>query len=270
MDSWRNVIISGENLMYFAIFAEIREGMEQFIRFFAFPLNLIFALLWLTSCLIAWRTRSKSAPVAFILSPFSVILSIVLFLGSCLWIGCSGDRGFVRTLFFILVFLYFQTVLLFVVFRGWKTRSGRMRVRFTLNHAGLLLALGAAFWGNPDNEELRMKLYVGETSDVAYRMDGGKTWLDKEIKLERIRTDIYEDGSPMQHSASLLIGDKPVEISVNHPYSSGMSENIYLASMGDGNCVLQIVREPWRYFALSGIIMMITGAFLMFIKGPKS
>lgn len=244
--------------------------MEQFIRFFAFPLNLIFALLWLASCLILWRSHRKSAPVGFLLSPFSVILSIVLFLGSCLWIGCSGDRGFVRSIFFILVFLYFQTVLLFVVFRGWRKRSGMMRVRFVLNHAGLLLALGAAFWGNPDNEELRMKLYVGEASDVAYRMDGGKTCLDKEIKLERIKTDIYEDGSPMQYSASLLIGDKPVEISVNHPFSSGMAENIYLVSVGDGNCVLQIVREPWRYFALAGIIMMIAGAFLMFIKGPKS
>lgn len=149
-------------------------------------------------------------------------------------------------------------------------RSGRMRARFTLNHAGLLIALGAAFWGNPDNEELRLKLYVGESSDAAYRMDGSRTWLGEEIKLERIKTDTYEDGSPMQYYASLLVGDKPVEICVNHPYSSGMSESIYLVSSGDGNCVLQIVREPWRYFALAGIIMMIAGAFMMFIKGPKS
>ena len=244
--------------------------MEKLIPLFTFPVNLIFAVLWIGFSFYAWKNARSSGIVRFFLSSSAVISSIALFLGSCLWIGISGDRDFVRSYFFVAVLIYLQTVLLFVTFRGWHGRKGRGRVRFVLNHAGLLLPLGAAFWGNPDNEELRMKLYVGETSEVAYRMDGGRTWLGKEIKLERIKTDTYEDGSPMQHSASLLIGDKPVEISVNHPYSSGMSENIYLASMGDGNCVLQIVREPWRYFALAGIVMMIAGAFLMFIKGPKS
>jgi hypothetical protein len=62
---------------------------------------------------------------------------------------------------------------------------------------------------------------------------------------------------------------KQVSISVNHPYSVNMGEAIYLASLSEGSCVLQIVREPWRYFALAGIILMLAGAFMLFIKGPR-
>ena len=34
-------------------------------------------------------------------------------------------------------------------------------------------------------------------------------------------------------------------------------------------CMLQIVREPWRYGAIVGIIMMLTGAFMLFVGGPR-
>jgi uncharacterized membrane protein HdeD (DUF308 family) len=37
---------------------------------------------------------------------------------------------------------------------------------------------------------------------------------------------------------------------------------------GTMNCVLQIVREPWRHTALAGILLMIAGALLLFIQGP--
>ena len=46
-------------------------------------------------------------------------------------------------------------------------------------------------------------------------------------------------------------------------------EDIYLVGVSEGSCVLQIVREPWRYFALAGVIMMLAGAFLLFVNGPN-
>ena len=64
-------------------------------------------------------------------------------------------------------------------------------------------------------------------------------------------------------------GAVPVRITVNHPYSVRLGEDIYLASASEGGCVFQIVREPWRYFALAGILMLLAGAFLLFIKGPR-
>ena len=46
-------------------------------------------------------------------------------------------------------------------------------------------------------------------------------------------------------------------------------EDIYLTSVSDEGCVFQIVREPWRYFALVGILMLIAGAFMLFVGGPR-
>jgi hypothetical protein len=65
--------------------------------------------------------------------------------------------------------------------------------------------------------------------------------------------------------------EKIVSITVNDPYSVGFGEDIYLVSVNKDNnyCILQIVREPWRYFALAGIVMLIAGAFMLFIKGPR-
>jgi uncharacterized membrane protein HdeD (DUF308 family) len=32
---------------------------------------------------------------------------------------------------------------------------------------------------------------------------------------------------------------------------------------------MQVMREAWRYFTLTGILMLIAGAFMLFIKGPE-
>jgi hypothetical protein len=74
----------------------------------------------------------------------------------------------------------------------------------------------------------------------------------------------------MQYTAIVSIDNQIHKIQVNHPLSRGIGEDIYLVSTGDGYCVLEIVCEPWKYFALAGIIMMIAGAVILFIKGPRS
>ena len=56
---------------------------------------------------------------------------------------------------------------------------------------------------------------------------------------------------------------------VNHPYSVKFGEDLYLSSVSENSCVLQIVKEPWRYFALAGIILILAGAFMLFINGPR-
>jgi hypothetical protein len=74
---------------------------------------------------------------------------------------------------------------------------------------------------------------------------------------------------PSYYEATVSVdGEEPAVLSVNHPISAGLSEDIYLASVSEEFCILQIVREPWRYFALTGILMLIAGAFMLFVKGP--
>ncbi len=237
--------------------------------FFAFPLNLLLAVLWATVWIWLWKNCPDSAPVRFVLSPVATISSLILLLAACLWVGLSGERRFVCSLVFVVLLLYLQTVLLLVIVRGWR-RSGRIRWRFLLIHAGFLLAVGAGFWGSPDSSEARVKIGPGETVREAAGFDGRRMVLPYEICLEDYIMELSENGKPVHYEAVITIdGHKPVSITVNHPYGVRFGEDIYLTNVSDSGCVLQIVREPWRYFALAGIVMLLAGAFMLFIRGPK-
>jgi hypothetical protein len=82
-------------------------------------------------------------------------------------------------------------------------------------------------------------------------------------------TEYSSDGKPVHYEARVSVdGQVPATITVNNPLSIGIGRDIYLASISDDGCVFQIVIEPWRYLALAGIIMLLAGAFMLFIKGP--
>lgn len=243
--------------------------MNEWI-FFAFPLNLLFALIWAGGWIMLWKYRRESFVLRFMLSPASTISSISLLLAACLWIGFSGDRDFVRSIVFVCILLFLQTVLLLVTLRGWRLSDGTVRWRFLLTHAGLLIALGAGFWGAPDSFEMRVPLAKGETTRAGYFNDGHRGILSYEMTLQDFDSEYSLNHKPVHYEAHVSIdGADPVKITVNHPYNVRFGESIYLTSVSDNGCILQIVREPWRYFALSGILMLIAGAFLLFIKGPK-
>ena len=81
---------------------------------------------------------------------------------------------------------------------------------------------------------------------------------------------LSDDGKPSYYEAIVNVDDADAQIiTVNNPLSISVGEDIYLVSISDSGCVFQIVREPWRYFALAGILMLIAGAFMLFIRGPK-
>ena len=238
--------------------------------FFAFPLNLLLALLWIVCWRWLWKNRPQCRVVRFLLSPAATVSAIVLLVAACLWIGVSGDQGFVESMIFVAVLLYVQTVLLLVILRGWRRPDGTVRWRFMLLHAGLLLAVGSGFWGAPDSVELRLALGRGEEAQAAYKRNGSLTGLGYSIRLTDYKVEYSDEGMPSFYEATISVdGEEPAVLSVNHPYSVGLGEDIYLARVTKDFCILQIVREPWKYFALSGILMLIAGAFMLFIKGPR-
>ncbi len=256
------------------------EFMDMRVSLFTFPLNLILAVLWLGTVIWLYKNRRKSIFVRFVLSPASTFIAIGLFLLLVLLIGCTGMRELVVSLPSVLVLLYFQTVLLFVIMRGWRlptatgARLGAVRWRFVLNHAGILLAVGSAFWGAPDSESLRVRAMRDVAVKEAFHMDGTGTWLPYEITLKDFKVERYEDGTPMMYEASVFVDDKEVKLRVNSPYSRSLGEDIYLvgydslAGESSQYCILEIVREPWKYTAVMGIVMMIAGALLLFLGGP--
>lgn len=235
--------------------------MQSAMTFFSFPLNLILALLWAGSMLWLWKSQRKSLFVRFMLSKAATISAISLLLIFCALIGLTGIRSLVHSWAFIAVLFYFQTVLLFVLFRG---------KRQFFHHIGLVIAVGSAFWGAPDSETFRLRAVKDIPVREVHRMDGSSAWLPYEITLKDFRTETYGNGVPMMYEADLLVDNEDVTLKVNHPYRRAFGEDVYLAGTGDGSCVLQIVREPWKYGVVIGIILMLAGAFLLFIEGPRT
>lgn len=236
--------------------------MNNHWTFFAFPLNLLLALLWAIVLVWLWKKYPQSKVVRFLLSPAATISALSLLLVSCLWQGLRCDAGFSESIPFLIILLYVQTVLLLVTLRGWRTPAGVIRWRFLLLHAGLLLAVGSGFWGAPDSDEFRVALKPGQETVTVFREDGSSYCLGYFLGLA--------DCDPVKCEASIMIwGSKPIKISVNSPHSVRLGEDVYIASVSETHCILQIVKEPWRYFCLVGVVMLLSGAFLLFIKGPR-
>lgn len=252
--------------------------MKAFITLFSFPLNLIICVLWLTILFAVWKRGRKSWFVRFMLSPGATCWAIGLFLAISLFMGISGYRWIVTTWPFAVFMLYFQTVLVFIIMRGWRSatatgaRLGPIRWRFLFLHVGLLTAVGSAFWGAPDAETLRIKAAMDQPVSEAYSEDGIMKPLKYEIMLNDFSVSYGADGVPSDYSATVTVAGECVELKVNHPYSPRFGEDIYLSgydTYSQEYCIIQIVREPSRYFTLAGIIMMLIGAFMLFVAGPR-
>ena len=261
-----------------ALALQILTGNIPF-SFLTFPLNLILALIWVLVMVSVWKTRKKSLFVGFMLSRGATVSAILLFLAFSLVVGISGERELVSSWVFAAVMLYLQTVLLFVILRGWRAqtatgaRLGAVRWRFLLNHVGILLAVSSAFWGAPDTEVLRVRAIQDVPVRQAVSMDGIPESLPFEILLSEFKTETWSNGVPSMFEAKLLVNGENVVLKVNEPYNVSFGKDLSLVgfdSMYDsGSCILQVVYEPWRYGALAGVVMMLAGAFLLFVGGPR-
>ena len=179
------------------------------MTFFAFPLNLILALIWLLAVCMSYKHAGGSRIVRFMLSPAASIIAIALLAAFCMVIGLSGNRNLTRSWPFVITMLFFMTVLAFVLVRGWKS-GGKPRWRFILNHAGLLLAVSSAFWGAPDSETLRFQAFMDTPVREAYRMDGSRAWLPCEVELKDFEVRLSDDGTPSYFAAEVVADGKQV------------------------------------------------------------
>lgn len=236
------------------------------VSLFSFPLNVILLVLWSGAVFGRWKNRRNSSFVRFMLSSGATVSAIGLTIIFCLVIGITGWRWLTGTWPFIFLLIYFQTVLLYVIIRGWR------RLRFFLLHVGLLTATGSAFWGAPDSETLRLQAYLDTPVSEAFRMDGKVMWMNFEVIVTDFEVELDSKGMPSDYSAEINIGGNNAVLKVNHPYSVNFATDLYLSGYDQQNqeyCILQVVREPWKYGVLAGIIMMLAGAFLLFISGPS-
>ena len=91
------------------------------------------------------------------------------------------------------------------------------------------------------------------------------------LQLRDLDAEYNENGIPTHFEATVSIDNKDVTLRVNHPYNRTFSEKLYLVSIGNdaSHCVVEIVREPWQWASLAGIVLLLAGAMMLFLRGPR-
>ena len=235
---------------------------------FTFPLNIICMALWLVACYLLYKHRETSALAQSLLSTRATWLSLAAMVATGLYLGLQSQPNSTAWPI-VLGILFTLTHLLLITMRGWRTAKG-LRWRFTLLHAGLIIVLGAGFWGSPDRVQLRTMLQ-DKPVNHAYHLDSTLTNLDYTMQLEECNTEYNTSGMPTHFEAKVRIDNELVTLKVNHPYNRTFGQKIYLVSINQehGYCIVEIVREPWQWASLAGIILILAGAVMLFIRGPR-
>lgn len=264
------------------------------VTFFSFPLNIVLVLLWILALWLLYKDYRQSRLTRFLLSLRTTAITFIIFILLCLLMGLVaqypveqvggeltlGERLGLHELTtswpFLFILLLLQSHLAMITFRGvYHKGSKKIRWRFLACHLGLWLALLGGFWGSADTLTLRMPVYKGQPERMAYSMDGRVHYLDYNLELRRFQVSYYDNGMPRTYEADVAINGRPVMLRVNDPYSISFGEDLYLtgydmhAQDEVRYCVLQVVRQPWKYVQLAGIILMLLASVALFVKGPE-
>ena len=241
------------------------------VQIFRFPLNILVLALLIMLITMMYHNRTNNCCSKFMLSGQATWLSLAMIVAIGIVLGLERQPS--PTAWpTVLSILFIQSHLLFIIMRGWRNSKG-IRWRFCVTHIGLLLVLGAGFWGAPDREQLRMPVHRYPSND-AYTLDWEQRFLPYTIELKDFTIQHSPNGTPTHYEAQLIVDDKPVTLMVNHPYARTLSEKIYLVSFstppnGETYAIIEIVNEPWQWLSATGIIMLLVGAILLFIRGPR-
>ena len=239
-------------------------------EFFAFPMNLILLLLWLWGTVELYRSRECNVVSRYLLSRAATVTSVVLL---AVWMVVFGlqRKPTVDSYLFVATTLFVTTQIGMVTLRGWRNGGG-VRWIFTLCHVGMLFVLLSGLWGAPDMRIVRAKVGA-EPSREAFMSDGRAVMLDYELSLSELNIDYYSSGVPSRYDAVVEVDGRKVSVAVNHPQRVAFCEYLYLASVDSQQqsnyCIVQIVRQPWQWMMFVGIVLLIFGAVLMFIRGPR-
>lgn len=212
-----------------------------------------------------WVVALRSARMACCL--------LTLTLVACLWGGLSCPDVFSTWPFVALMAALTAHLALLLIHRlarfSWR-RDGA----FVLVHGGVWLALVSGTAGAADASEWRALVGRDAADTKVYDTRGWMQQLPYTLQMEEFRVETHaQAGTPTQYVATLLLDGKPVEVAVNDPYTVRPGEELYLMSYQSDEetgevlyCVLQIVREPWKYPLLAGIVLLLAGVGVMLLK----
>ena len=163
---------------YFVIAALLQTLAGNFpLSFFAFPLNVIVAVIWIYSLWRLYKEGNKLPLTRFLLSSRTSVLSILLLIGGSLVIGLFpqlseaeadsipgvlallGCYNFMTSWIFIAILFLLLSNLAMVIIHAFY-HCVPAKKRFILNHLGLWLALFAGFM--PDNRDAKLIVWMGK------------------------------------------------------------------------------------------------------------
>lgn len=243
---------------------------------FAFPINAAVLFAALAGLWVLWREKPGGAVCRWLASGNASIALIAAFLICCLILGMKmqdadaasfpGFGNVRRTWWFILISIALMANLFVVILS--RRKKG---IRFILNHIGVLMALIGCFFGAPDHTVSRA-IVSGEAVHEAVGENGEIVPLPAAMKLDGFNVELDQRGNVRNYMALIDVDGKKVELRVNHPYRISMSEDVYLTSYDRDNpepqyCIVEVVRQPWKYLIWAGIVMMMAGGILMFARG---
>lgn len=243
---------------------------------FAFPINAAVLFAALAGLLVLWREKPGGAVCRWLASGNASIALIAAFLICCLILGMKmqhadavslpGFGNVRRTWWFILISIALMANLFVVILS--RRKKG---IRFILNHIGVLVALIGCFFGAPDHTVSRA-IVSGEAVHEAVGENGEIVPLPAAMKLDGFNVELDQRRNVRNYMALIDVDGKKVELRVNHPYRISISEDVYLTSYDRDNpepqyCIVEVVRQPWKYLIWAGIVMMMAGGILMFARG---
>ena len=243
---------------------------------FAFPINAAVLFAALAGLWVLWREKPGGAVCRWLASGNASIALIAAFLICCLILGMKmqdadaasfpGFGNVRRTWWFILISIALMANLFVVILS--RRKKG---IRFILNHIGVLVALIGCFFGAPDHTGSRA-IVSREAVHEAVGENGEIVPLPAAMKLDGFNVELVQRGNVRNYRALIDVDGKKVELRVNHPYRISMSEDVYLTSYDRDNlepqyCIVEVVRQPWKYLIWAGIVMMMAGGILMFARG---
>ena len=243
---------------------------------FAFPINAAVLFAALAGLWVLWREKPGGAVCRWLASGNASIALIAAFLICCLILGMKmqhadavsfpGFGNVRRTWWFILISIALMANLFMVILS--RRKKG---IRFILNHIGVLVALIGCFFGAPDHTVSRA-IVSGEAVHEAVGENGEIVPLPAAMKLDGFNVELDQRGNVRNYRALIDVDGKKVELRVNHPYRISISEDVYLTSYDRDNpepqyCIVEVVRQPWKYLIWAGIVMMMAGGILMFARG---
>lgn len=238
--------------------------------FFAFPVNGALVLLAVTGLWVLRKEHPASPAVRLLSSPSTTCILLALLVLSCLTLGLTSSPSPSSWWFFFLFTAL--TLHLLMVFYAGAFRRRPHRLRFILIHGGLLLALLGSFAGAPDTAEWRLPVDKKRPTRQAYTPQNGKIYLPHSLQLKDFDVTYYPNGLPQDFRADLLLDQtEDIALSVNHPYALSLTDDLYLVDYEHTPeprfCIVQLVRQPWKYVLGTGIWLLLGGCLLLFVQG---